>query len=230
MMFAAARSRLRIPTPPKITRVQAYALSVLIPVVTGAIQHELLPLVQLVPFILFFLAVFLASWLGGRGPGFVAIGISGAIANYHFMPPADRFSYAPRDLVLIALFFLVSTIVNLLTTAAVEAYIDAQQALRVRDDFLSVAGHELRTPLTTLRLQVEALTRLADSHAGAVPQKQLDRARRSVDRLVALVDQLLDVSRIRAGHLQMHFETCDLSEIARAVVDQHREAAANAGS
>jgi two-component system OmpR family sensor kinase len=194
------------------------------------IQHELLPLVELVPFILFFLAVFLASWLGGRGPGFCSIALSAGLADYHFMPPLHAFSVDARSLVLIMLFCLVSTIVNLLTTSAVEAYVEAQRAIQIRDDFLSIAGHELRTPLTTLRLQVEALSRLAESRPGSVPQTVVDRAHRSVDRLVVIVDQLLDVSRIRAGHLQMHFEKCNLSEIAQATVDQIRDAAAIVGS
>jgi signal transduction histidine kinase len=230
MQLSLILSRLRVPPPPKITRLQAYASAVVIPLVTLAIQHELLPLVHLVPFILFFLAVFLVSWLGGRGPGFVAIGLSAVLADYHFLPPSNTFSLDPRSLLLITLFCVVSTIVNLLTAAAVEAYAEAQRAVRFRDDFLSIAGHELRTPLATLRLQVEALTQLADAQPGSVPRKHVDRAQRSVDRLIRLVDELLDVSRIRAGRLQLNFEACDLSDIARTVVEQMHDTAAHAGS
>jgi signal transduction histidine kinase len=230
MPAATAPLRLRIPPPPRITRFQAYVSAVVIPLATVVIQRELVPLVYLVPFTLFFLAVFLVSWLGGRGPGFVAIGLSAVLADYHFLPPDRAFSLEPRVVVVIALFCLVSTIVNLLTTAAVEAYVEAQRAIQMRDDFLSVAGHELRTPLGTLRLQIETLTRLARAQPGTVPENQLARAERNVDRLVRLVDQLLDVSRIRAGRLEMHLESCDLSDIARTVVDSFRDAAAHAGN
>jgi signal transduction histidine kinase len=230
MPFSIALSRLRIPPPPRITRVQAYACAVAIPVITVAIQHELLPFVHLVPFILFFLAVFLVSWLGGRRPGFFAIALSAVLTDYHFVGRRDTFDLDPSSLVLVALFCLVSTIVNLLTTAAVEAYVEAQQAIRFRDDFLSVAGHELRTPLATLRLQMDALAQAATAQPGSISQKHIDRAQRSVERLIRLVDELLDVSRIRAGRLELNFEPCDLSEITRSAVDQLRDTATHAGS
>jgi len=56
------------------------------------IQHWLVPVVQLVPFILLFLAVFLAAWVGGRGPGFVAIGLGAVLADYHFLQAHDGWS------------------------------------------------------------------------------------------------------------------------------------------
>jgi PAS domain S-box-containing protein len=99
---------------------------------------------------------------------------------------------------------------------AARLYIEAREAVRVRDDFLTVAAHELRTPLTTLRLLAQQLVRGAQ--AGETSRTVL----RSVDRLVKLVDQLLDVSRIAGGRAQLQVERADL----RAVV---QEAAARLG-
>lgn len=88
---------------------------------------------------------------------------------------------------------------------AAELYIEAREAVRVRDDFLTVAAHELRTPLTTLRLEVQ---RLARSGGPAGPAH-------SVERLCKLVDQLLDVSRLSGGLVALHFETGDLRALVQ---------------
>ena len=223
-------ARLRIPPPPRISRTAAYGYAVLVPLVTLAIQHTLLPLVQLVPFILFFLAVFLVSWLGGRGPGFVAIGISALAADYHFLPPFDRLSTSPRALVLVGLFCFVSSVVNLLSASVAEAYQEARRAIRIRDDFLSVAGHELRTPLTTLKLQVDALLQQSRADCDPIQDKRAERVERSLARLAKLVDELLDVSRISAGRPEIMREDCDLCDLTRRIVEQMRDAASRAGS
>ena len=99
-------------------------------------------------------------------------------------------------------------------------YEEAQEAIRLRDEFLSVASHELRTPLTPLNLKLGMLRRVAEqSGAGTLPAEQVASdigvAARHVQRLTNLVDHLLDVTRIRAGKLQLHLEVVDLAEVVR---------------
>jgi len=99
-----------------------------------------------------------------------------------------------------------------------------QEAVRARDDFLSIASHELRTPLTPLRLQTQILRRLL-AH-GATPAREklassLDTLERQTDRLGRLVSDLLDVSRITAGKLTLHREQLDLADLAREVVERY---------
>src|SRR5262249_4738295 len=70
-----------------------------------------------------------------------------------------------------------------------------EEAIRLRDEFLSIAAHELRTPLSAVQLQLQSLLeRPAGLDARA--RGKVERACRSGERLVALVDTLLDVSRI----------------------------------
>lgn len=104
-----------MPRPPRVRAWAGYAIASAITIVTAAVQHELLPWVALVPYILFFLAVFLSSWIGGRGPGFLSIGMAAVFANYHFLPPENAWSTSPRALLLTGLFLVVSTVVNLLS-------------------------------------------------------------------------------------------------------------------
>jgi signal transduction histidine kinase len=72
-----------------------------------------------------------------------------------------------------------------------------------------VAAHELRTPLTTLRLQAQQFARNGSASAGS------RSLLRSVDRLCRLVDQLLDVSRITAGRVELQLEWGDLRPLVQ---------------
>src|SRR5262249_50107659 len=110
---------------------------------------------------------------------------------------------------------------------------EALEAIRARDEFLSVASHEFRTPLSALTLQLTALQRLlgkakAENLHGMLTDK-IDRAVRTTHRLTKLVDNLLDVSRIVTGHLKLEPEECDLSELSRDIVERVSAEAKQAG-
>jgi PAS domain S-box-containing protein len=99
-----------------------------------------------------------------------------------------------------------------------------EEALRLRDEFLSIASHELRTPLTALQLQLQSILNKIETTDGEVG-KQLQRASRSADRLSSLIATLLDVSRIATGRFELHLERFDLNQLAREVVDGLQDAA-----
>ncbi|APR81086.1 Signal transduction histidine kinase CheA [Minicystis rosea] len=106
---------------------------------------------------------------------------------------------------------------------------EAQEALRVRDEFLSIASHELKTPLTPLRLQMQLLQRrlagpeLAENEKLQSLRKLVATSDHNLDRLTKLVEQLLDVSRISAGKLALQPEDVDLSALVREVSESFRE-------
>jgi signal transduction histidine kinase len=107
-----------------------------------------------------------------------------------------------------------------------------QEAVRLRDDFLSVASHELRTPLTTIQLQLQSLLAAASAGKPSVVQPsdepKLRRAVRSTERLSDLVDTLVDVSRIASGNLPLSRVRVDLVAAARRVVERFNEASGRA--
>ena len=113
----------------------------------------------------------------------------------------------------------------------------AEDALRkaviLRDDFLSVASHELRTPLTSLKLEVANLSRIA-RRDGAESAPRLIAKVEKIDsqaaRLHRLIDELLDVSRIAAGRLELHVELVDLAQIVNEVGVRFTDEAARVGS
>jgi len=107
-------------------------------------------------------------------------------------------------------------------------------AIRVRDDFLSVASHELRTPITTLGLQIDGLFRMMRQQVPQTLQETLSRrleiTRRQIDRLAGLVGALIDVSRITSGRLQLSKQLADLVEVIRLVLERFGDDALRGGS
>ncbi|KFE68318.1 sensor histidine kinase [Hyalangium minutum] len=99
---------------------------------------------------------------------------------------------------------------------------EMQEAVHLRDDFLTVAAHELRTPLTTLRLQLGALTQRAEKE-GIAPDftERLERCQRQTRRLATLVEGLLDVTRLASGEMMLQPERFDLAELVAEVVERH---------
>jgi len=113
-------------------------------------------------------------------------------------------------------------------------YARREEAVRARDEFLSIASHELRTPVTSLQLATQGLLRLARSGSfekaplGFIGTS-LETAVRQSTRMAQLIDRLLDVSRIQAGKMELQLEEVDLAVVAREIVEHLREDLHNAG-
>jgi len=101
-------------------------------------------------------------------------------------------------------------------TAQAEA---TKEALRMREDFISVAAHELRTPLTTMYARLQLLERrLARGELDAATVlRDVTLVRQAADRLKALIERLLDISRIRSGQLQIEREATDLAAMMESL-------------
>ena len=109
------------------------------------------------------------------------------------------------------------------TTERKQLVDDLRQAVRMREDFLSVASHELKTPLTSLHLLLDTYGRAlaAEPTLPANSPKltaKWEAIHRQVDRLTTLVEVLLDVDRISTGQLRLERERLELGEVAVSVV------------
>ncbi|WP_223757097.1 GAF domain-containing protein [Myxococcus sp. RHSTA-1-4] len=113
-------------------------------------------------------------------------------------------------------------------------YREARQAIRLREEFLSIASHELRTPTTALQLQVQSLQSSLDRAPAALAPERLRRGLevmgRQVKRQARLVDALLDVSRISAGRLELNPEPLDLGALVREVAERFEPELARTGT
>ncbi len=103
--------------------------------------------------------------------------------------------------------------------------IRAEEALRIRDEFLSVASHELKTPLTALQIELFAMRELAGQSTDERLSRKLARASRNADRLSRLIEMLLDVSRISTGNLTLKPERFDLCQAVTQVAETMRPTA-----
>ncbi len=111
-------------------------------------------------------------------------------------------------------------------------YRKAQEDVRARDEFISVASHELRTPVAALQLQLQLLQRIARRIPEGVPPAVTDRIElleRQTRRVALLVTELLDLSRMRLGRLELRRETVDLAELVREVAAPFLDDRASAG-
>jgi two-component system, NtrC family, sensor histidine kinase KinB len=96
----------------------------------------------------------------------------------------------------------------------------------LRDDLVATVAHELRTPLTSLRMAVHLL---AEQAVGPLTGKQEDlvfAAREECDRLQAIVDELLDLSRIHADRIELRLDQYDPEVLVAEAIDAQRTTAA----
>jgi len=110
-----------------------------------------------------------------------------------------------------------------------------EHAVRMRDDFMSMVSHELRTPLNTLYLETQlrqlhvSKGRLESFAADRLPA-MIERDQRQIRNMVRLIDDMLDVTRMRRDALSIQPQPVDLAALARAVVEGLRHQAEAAGS
>lgn len=104
-------------------------------------------------------------------------------------------------------------------------YLNSQEAIKSRDEFLSIASHELKTPLTSLTLQNQMRKRQLDKgeaiHLDEVKfRKMIEADDRQLRRINRLIDDMLDIARIRAQRLTIHKESFDFCPFLSDVVDR----------
>ena len=111
-------------------------------------------------------------------------------------------------------------------------YAESQKAVQIREEFLSVASHELNTPLTSLLLATRNLEVLMSKTSESNEQiKKMTKILVSQSQhLSQLITNLLDVSRVRSGHLELNLEKIDLPQLIYEVADRFRLTLENARS
>jgi PAS domain S-box-containing protein len=160
--------------------------------------------------------------VGGEPLGVLHVG---SLHTRHFTDEEVRFLQIAADRVALAIDHARLYEAAERASRAAEA---AGDAVRQRDEFLSVAAHELRTPITGLRTAAQVILR-AFRRNTAMPEDRLLRMVTVIDqeseKLARLVSQLLDLSRLEAGKLALEFNEVDIAALVRGVVDRMQVAA-----
>ncbi len=183
---------------------------------------------------LFLAAVTVSALYGGLGPGLLAIVLSDLSLDYLSFSPLRSPGTVPAEAARLGVFSLVAVLItsvhvsrrraeealSLTLLGEQAALAEAEAANSHKDQFLRILGHELRTPLATIRTVVEVLSqRNADAAASDWGRCILER---QVQRMSRLLEDLLDVSRISRGKIELRREQLDLARLLRATAEDHR--------
>lgn len=97
-----------------------------------------------------------------------------------------------------------------------------RELTRIKDEFISLASHELRTPMTAITGYTDMMLEGRYGPVTTELREPLKYIETSTDRLIRLVDDLLNVSRIETGHIKYSLENIDLKAIITQVLSQLR--------
>ncbi len=190
--------------------------------------------------------VFLVATLWGAGPAVFATIVSTLALDYYIVEPVNKLTLF-SDLGSFLPFIVASLIVSVLAAQRERARRRArtaerlanerakalEQADRLKDQFLSLASHELKTPIAAIKGYAQLAERRLGQVENSSPaltrtQEVLGRINQQADRLTGLVNDLLDVSRIQAGKLELRLESCDLAALTRQAVEEQQLASGRA--
>jgi signal transduction histidine kinase len=190
------------------------------------------------PFILFTLSVVVAAWYGGLGPGLLATALSVILGNYFFLEPLYSFRIrSGSDRLEEFLFLGIGVSISILSQVRLSLEAKRQQLLvseqrarcaaedanRLKDEFLSTVSHELRTPLTAIKGWAQML------RAGRLNSAQtahgLETIERNAESQNQIINDLLDVSSIITGKMRLNVAPLKLGSVIEAAVETVRPAA-----
>lgn len=140
--------------------------------------------------------------------------IIGAMLGIYFI--ANRYTQAPEIVALIILG--VAGFLIIISYFIIQSLNRLLEVSRMKSEFVSVVSHQLRTPLSGLKW---SLNLLMSGRAGDFQEEQLEQLKmikENNQRMIDLVSDLLDVSRIEQGHLGLRPETVNLLDLAQALV------------
>jgi signal transduction histidine kinase len=100
---------------------------------------------------------------------------------------------------------------------------------RLKSEFVSNVSHELRTPLTAIRMTVDNLFDGVIGDLSPILERYLSRIRSNTDRLVRLIADLLDLSRIEAGRIELHPTVIPVTEVISEAAESLRPMASQEG-
>ncbi len=99
----------------------------------------------------------------------------------------------------------------------------------MRSEFTSMVSHELRTPLSAIKEGIDIVLEGIDGPITDAQGETLGIAKRSVDRLARLINNILDFTKLESGRMRMTFEPTDLKQLAQEMFDFMRPRAERAG-
>ncbi len=100
---------------------------------------------------------------------------------------------------------------------------DRKQLERQKDDFIGIASHELKTPVTSAKAYAQVLSRRFKRAGDLTSAELIDKMDTQLNKLNYLISDLLDITKIESGKLQMQRESFDFNELVEEVVEEMRQ-------
>jgi len=209
-----------------------YLLALLLPALSTVVLVPARETLNLSSDVLVFLLVnVVVALVGGLGPAVVSAVVGSMLLNWFFTPPLHTLGVTdPNNVVTLIVFVtvavLVSSAVDLAARRTHEADLAAAEAAalaqvdRTRTALLAAVGHDLRTPLAAAKAAVSTLRSVDLDLVDADRDELMATADESLDRLTALIENLLDMSRLQAGAMAVVLRPVALEEaVSRALDD-----------
>ena len=202
-----------------------YAVAVLATILTTALAYLLIePVARRYPFFTYYPATLVSAYLGGLGPGLLALVLSEIALWYVWLDPGVP--QRARDVGALAVFFATGAALSWMMEALhraqdrLRAALEREQAENaVKDVFLAGLSHELRTPLNVIMGRAQLLrTMWSDERL----QQNVEVIERNASAQLRLVEDLLDSQRIVQERFELRRERVSLDQLAKAALDTVR--------
>lgn len=176
--------------------------------------------------LLFLLLVVTVAIVGGLGPALLAGALGAVLLNFFFTEPFHTFRIREStDIVAVLVFGVVAVMVSAVVDLAARRASAAREAAeleagnRLRTALLAAVGHDLRTPLATAKAVVSGLLSHEVTLSEDDRRELLETADDALDRLAALIGNLLDLSRLQAGALPVRTGPVPVDDVVARALD-----------
>jgi signal transduction histidine kinase len=177
-----------------------------------------------------FLVIVACAWYGGLGPGLLSLVV--LVFSFHFQTKGfpDCLVFSRQELVMVGVLGVVIGPVGWAGTLRRRSHAVAKRQDRElrdlhrrKDEFLATLAHELRNPMAPLRSGLEVLRLAAERPGAHIDTGQIRlMMQRQVDHLVRLIDDLLEVSRINTGKIELRRVQVGIAEVIRDAIEASR--------
>jgi two-component system sensor histidine kinase KdpD len=176
--------------------------------------------------LLFLLLVVTSAIVGGLGPALLAGALGSVVLNFFFTEPFHTLRiHDASNILALVVFAMVALMVSWVVDLAARRASAAREAAeleagnRLRTALLAAVGHDLRTPLAAAKAVVSGLRSREVTLSDDDRRELLETADDALDQLAALVDDLLDLSRLQAGALPVRTRPIPLDDVITRALD-----------